>query len=105
MSKNQDTASIRAIRAHFHLGGVVMTQGVGHLIREEGLDPLDFISRHVVCDWGDIPDDDKESNNEALPNGGRLFSAYNLQGYSASRIWVITEADRSVTTLLLPTEY
>lgn len=89
----------------FTLGRVVATRGVLEMMNEQGLQPFHYLHRHVNGDWGDMADSDKASNEDAVANGRRIFSAYNLVGMPESRLWVITEADRSVTTLLLPSEY
>lgn len=69
--------------------------------------PAMLLTRHFVGDWGDLCDDDKLANDEALAEGvGRIFSAYDVpSGASCVRVWIITEHDRSATTLLLPDEY
>lgn len=64
---------------------------------------MDLLSRHVRGDWGDLPKEDREENNLSLAKGFRLLSSYRTT--ADEKIWVITEADRSVTTLLLPEEY
>lgn len=64
---------------------------------------LPYVRRHVSGDWGDVGRDDWAANDEALKVGARLFSAYQLT--AEARLWVITEADRSSTTVLLPDEY
>jgi hypothetical protein len=69
---------------------------------------LQLLARHVAGDWGDLSDEDKRLNDEALIDGSRLLSAYTLR--SGVRVWVITEAvgddgHRAATTLLLPDEY
>lgn len=89
----------------FKLGAVVMTRGVSELMKEHGLEPIQYLRRHAHGDWGDLDDQDKATNEEAVIHGGRIFSAYNLSDMPESRLWVITEADRSVTTFLLPSEY
>ena len=61
------------------------------------------IARHLSGDWGDMTDEDKRTNNQALKDGSRLFSAYQVR--KDTRIWIITEADRSATTVLLPEDY
>jgi len=61
------------------------------------------IGRHANGDWGDLCDEDKQANEAAVKNGSRLFSAYEHQGLP--KIWVITEGDRSATTVLFPDEY
>jgi len=95
----------RTLEAKFRIGALVMTQGVSELMKEHGLEPLGFVSRHIVGDWGELPDEDKEANENSITNGGRIFSAYDLFGFPEKRLWVITEADRSCTTILLPSEY
>lgn len=87
----------------FPLGQVVATSGVLEALREANQSPLEFLARHVRGDWGDVCPEDSMENELSLENGFRLLSAYRtLKG---ERLWVITEADRSVTTLLLPEEY
>ncbi|KKM14179.1 hypothetical protein LCGC14_1708750 [marine sediment metagenome] len=68
-----------------------------------GQAPHEFLVRHVCGEWGDLVEEDIQENERALEQGHRLFSAYNTN--DGTRIWVITEFDRSVTTLLLPLEY
>jgi hypothetical protein len=65
--------------------------------------PLPYLARHAQGDWGDLEQDDKAENESAPKDGLRLLSAYQLA--DGTKIWVITEADRSVTTILLPEEY
>ena len=77
----------------FALGQVVMTRGVSELVNERGLYPFYYLHRHAHGDWGDVADSDKASNEDAVANGRRIFSAYNLAGMPESRLWVITEAD------------
>jgi hypothetical protein len=84
----------------FKLGQIVMTQGVRANFSDWALSEL--IARHVQGDWGDLEEFDRLANEEALANGGRLFSAYNVADF---KVWIITEEDRSVTTALLPDEY
>ena len=59
--------------------------------------------RHLNCDWGDLCEADKRENNVALKTGERLLSAYHAK--DDTKFWIITEADRSATTVLLPKEY
>lgn len=85
----------------FRIGQLLMTPGVMDQISHDEI--LSAVQRHANCDWGDLCEEDKKQNNLALKNGGRLFSAYRTaQGI---KFWVITEADRSATTVLLPEEY
>ena len=87
----------------FRLGTLVATPGALALLREFALAPIDFLIRHRQGDWGDLDEDDIKANRAALHYGTRLLSAYEI---SADRkLWIITEADRSSTTLLLPEEY
>ncbi len=67
------------------------------------LTALPFVLRHVSGDWGDICAEDRQANADALHYGYRLMSVYELS--KTERLWIITEADRSSTTLLLPEEY
>ena len=87
--------------ATFQLGRLLATPGV---LRAAGVeDLLPYISRHARGDWGIVDDADKRANDRALGDGARLLSAYLLGG--GTKIWIITEADRSATTILLPDEY
>lgn len=86
----------------FPAGRLCITCGINKLIAN-GLNLFPFLTRHLNADWGDISCDDRTLNNQALKEGGRLLSAYRVS--SDIKVWIITEADRSVTTLLLPSEY
>ena len=87
----------------FPLGEIVGTPGALEAIESAGQEPGFFLSKHVSGDWGTMDKDDKQLNEEALTNGDRIHSAYRtLKGES---IWIITEADRSTTTLLLTDDY
>ena len=87
----------------FPLGQVLATPGALVLLQSYQLTPLSFIQRHVVGDWGDICAEDQQVNADALQYGYRLMSVYAIT--PTEKLWVITEADRSCTTLLLPEEY
>ena len=87
----------------FDLGNVVVTKGALELLNGNGQDVITLLLRHANCDWGDICEEDKAANDRAFEHGDSLFSAYDLA--DASKIWIITEHDRSVTTLLRPDEY
>jgi len=94
----------------FNLGKVVITPGISMLLEASGEPFSKFINKclnkHICGNWGEICDEDKETNEDALVNNLRLMSVYTYNGeLEDSKIWVITEADRSVTTLLLPEEY
>ncbi len=93
------------ITARFNPGHLVMTRSVSETV---SLDTdfaefiLNAVMRHINAEWGDVCTEDKLSNFEALQNGGRLLSAYHLDEI---KIWVLTEADRSSTTIMFPAEY
>ena len=87
----------------FPLGRLLATPGALKALEQSGEEALTFLRRHARGDWGIVCDEDKRLNNEALKNGERLLSAYELK--DGTRIWAITEADRSATTLLRPDEY
>ncbi|MDE1554309.1 MULTISPECIES: hypothetical protein [Comamonas] len=94
----------RASQARFSPGQVVMTAGVDELVRQGRLNPTPYLRRHLHGDWGDLSDDDRRLNDAALQSGeDRLFSSYQVT--RDLKLWIITEWDRSVTTLLLPSEY
>ena len=91
------------MKPRFTLGQIVATPAALHAMDESGQTPEYFIDRHMAGDWGEVDADDRRANDEALVNGERLLSAYKtLLGV---RLWVITEADRSSTCVLLPEEY
>ena len=92
-------------RAMFEPGCLVLTQHVQHLVEHGYLDPTPFLRRHFSGDWGELGEDDRNSNQRALTSGERLFSAYDINAGDETRLWIITEADRSATTVLLPSEY
>lgn len=87
----------------FSLGQVVATPGALAALRELGEDGKAYLDRHVRGDWGELSQDDWKLNDDALQSGDRLLSSYRLN--NGTRLWIISEADRSVTTLLLPDEY
>ena len=88
----------------FSPGQVVMTCGVDELIQQGRFNPSSYLRRHLGGDWGDLDDSDRRQNDAALKSGeDRLFSSYQVA--PDLTLWIITEWDRSVTTLLLPSEY
>ena len=93
----------RLIRPRFLLGRVVATPGAISALEENQQSPSEFLDRHISGDWDDMDSHDCRANQIAIDDGNRIFSAYRLR--NGSKIWVITEADRSSTTLLLPDEY
>jgi hypothetical protein len=87
----------------FSLGQLVATPGALMAFDEAKQSTTPFVRRHAAGDWGEVDGDDWKSNNWAVDHGCRLMSAYVLR--TGIRIWIITEADRSSTTVLLPDEY
>ena len=87
----------------FTLGKLVATPGAIELLKQHELSPFDYVTRHWQGDWGDLDAEDVEANQAALQYGTRLFSSYRIG--DQAKLWIITEADRSSTTLLLPSEY
>ena len=84
----------------FQLGQLLITPGAQEALKT--VDVINSLKRHATGDYGDISDFDKEANVTALATGDRLLSAYYSNGV---RFWIITEGDRSATTVLLPEEY
>jgi hypothetical protein len=87
----------------FLLGRTVATPGALAAISANNQIPLEFFMRHSEGDWGDLESADKAENERSIEDEARILSAYNLR--DGTRIYVITEADRSATTILLPEEY
>lgn len=92
-------------RQLFSLGRIVVTDGVMRLgitqtAKDEG---FAFLGRHARGDWGDVDAEDRKTNDDAVKYGARILSVYTTK--SGTKIWIITEADRSATTILLPDEY
>jgi hypothetical protein len=89
----------------FELGQTVMTRGIAEELKSNK-DFAQFVSvsfhRHATGDWGEMCEEDKQANEDALIHGNRLFSSYTEGDW---KIWIITEWDRSVTTILFPSEY
>jgi hypothetical protein len=87
----------------FSLGEIVATPGALAAFEEAGEAPLLYLQRHAGGDWGEVDEDDRKENELSLEQGFRLLSAYTLK--SGGRIWIVTEADRSSSTIMLPEEY
>ena len=87
----------------FSLGQTVATPGALQALEEIGQSAGEFLVRHARGDWGCLCDEDKQTNDEAVADDLRILSAYRLN--DGTKIWIITEADRSSTTILLPEEY
>ena len=87
----------------FEPGQIVATPGALAAFEASGEEPLTFLHRHLSGDWGDLSAGDKQENELSVREGFRILSAYTLS--DGTKIWIITEADRSATTFLLPEEY
>ncbi len=100
-SMMDDFAETGELERRLPLGQIVMTRGVAEATTE--LDRISALQRHKLCDWGEVCKEDAESNDWSAANGARIISSYTSLG--GVKFWIITEADRSATTLLLPEEY
>lgn len=94
--------------ADFKLGRAVITPGAIKVLERLGISPLQLLARHQGGDWGELSEADRAANNQALKDGSRIFSSYDLP--EGEKIWVITEAegdsgDRASTCILLPEDY
>ena len=89
-------------RPLFSLGQTVATPGAVEWLQQADVDAALLLSRHENGDWGDLDEEDSASNQAAVTHGDRILSCYNIQG---TRVYVITEADRSSTCILLASEY
>jgi hypothetical protein len=93
----------------FNLGAVVATTGALALLSRLRIDPRSLLQRHIRGDWGDLDEEDRRLNDEAVGNGSRILSSYRV-GSAGETAWVITDAVddfgiRHVTTVLLPEDY
>ena len=86
----------------FPLGNLVATAGVNAHLIDNGIDPTPFIRQHHCGLWGDVPPEDAQENDLSVLNQLRILSSFTIAG---QRVWIITEADRSSTTMLFPSEY
>ena len=93
-----------SIHSKFPMGHIVSTPGAIEACFAQGVSQVSLLQRHGQCDWGDLYPEDKARNDRAFLNGDeRIFSSYKLP--IDGHVWIITEADRNSTTLLLPNEY
>jgi hypothetical protein len=99
----QTHTSSEPVGPKFKMGRVVATPGALDAQKEARESFLEFLVRHAMGDWGDVCEEDRQENEYSLNRCLRLFSVYHLS--NGTKIWIITEADRSMTTVLLPTEY
>jgi hypothetical protein len=96
-------------RPSFELGLIVATPGALAVTTLEKR--RHYLTRHSIGDWGHVCRDDWDANDEAVEDGNRILSAHPIdaakpcEGFGENTLWIITDADRSVTTLLLPDEY
>ena len=98
-TKNTGTPSVSP---RFALGQVVATPAVLEHLERHGVNASEYLNRHMRGDWGEVPQDDAAENEFAVTRRLRLLSSYTIAG---ERVWIITEADRSSTCLLYPSEY
>ena len=89
--------------ARFSPGHIVATPAALEAFEASGESPLDFLKRHLAGDWGELSEHDTRENELSLQHGWRILSAYRLS--TGVKFWIITEADRSATTFLLPADY
>lgn len=89
--------------ALFSLGRVVATPGALSLLAATATDPVKLLGRHAAGDWGEVPAEDAKENEISVREGFRILSSYAVG--ENEKVWIITEADRSSTCLLLPSEY
>ena len=94
---------MKATGPMFALGHLVATPGALAALADAKQVAGEFLRRHIVGDWGEVGADDQRANGNDLAHGGRLLSAYTLS--TGVKVWIITEADRSSTCILLPEEY
>ena len=88
----------------FSLGRIVATPGALDALARAKQAPHDFLNRHVSGNWGsELPEEDKAENEYSLQHGFRILSSYTTA--AGEKLWLITEADRSSTSLILPEEY
>lgn len=92
-----------AVPTSFPLGRLLATPGALEALTAAGQTPGHFLARHSSGDWGLVDEEDWRLNDEALRDGTRLLSAY--ETHQGVKFWIVTEADRSATTVLLPDEY
>lgn len=87
----------------FRLGRLLATPGALAALKKANSHPIALLVRHMRGDWGELAEEDWQQNEISLLAGMRLLSSYTLE--TGAKVWVVTEADRSVTTILLPDEY
>ena len=90
-------------KPRFSLGQILTTPGALEALNQTNQEAVILLARHVTGDWGDLVEEDKQENEYSVDKELRIFSAYSLE--NGVKVWIITEADRSATTILLPGEY
>jgi hypothetical protein len=96
-------APIPKLIIRFPLGNTCATPGALEALERSGRSGRELLARHQAGDWGEVCSEDAQANDRAVQEGERILSAYRLK--NGVKLWVITEADRSTTTILLPYEY
>lgn len=102
MRQNHNTNCQTSV-TRFALGQTYITPGAEEALLIAGQTAIEFLRRHMSCDWGELSDDDVQENEFSLKEGFRLLSNYRTA--KGQQLWIITEADRSATTVLTPAEY
>src|SRR6202521_1867435 len=102
MRRNHNTTTQASV-TRFALGQTFITPGAEEALQIAGQTAIEFLRRHMSQDWGELSEDDVRENELSLEEGFRLLSNYRT--VKGQAIWIITEADRSATTVLLPSEY
>lgn len=102
MDFDYEPRALRIPSPRFSLGRIVATPGALQVMRESQIEPSMLLDRHICGDWGDVPAEDARENDLSVREGFRILSSY---GVGDARLWVITEADRSATTILRPEDY
>ncbi len=103
MFRQNSNTSRPSVGARFALGQTFITPGAQQALEISGEPPIQFLRRHLSGDWGELTEEDVQENELSIREGFRLLSAYRTA--KGQKIWIITEADRSATTILLPSEY
>ena len=103
MLRQNSHTSRPKIGTRFPLGETYITSGAQEVLDIAGETAIQYLRRHMSGDWGELSEDDAKENELSLHEGLRLLSSYRT--VKGQKIWIITEADRSATTILLPSEY
>ena len=102
MQRNSSTNQATSV-TRFALGQTYITPGAEEALQIAGQTEIEFLRRHMSAEWGEVSEVERRENDLSIKAGDRLLSAYATA--KGQTIWIITEADRSATTLLLPSEY